>query len=94
MTTDVTQPANYAQRMRDSAGTADPTRLPHTHHCGARWAGSTTAHCGVCCTTFNGISTFDRHRRGGVCTPPAEVGMSLIPGRAYDVWGYPAEVTP
>lgn len=76
-----------ADRMRTRAGTR--TDLPHTHTCGARWAGANTSHCGACCHTFSGVGPFDRHRRDGHCLSPAAVSMSLIPGRAYEVWGFP-----
>ena len=33
------------------------------------------AHCTVCHRTFGGASNFDRHRRDGWCTDPAELGM-------------------
>lgn len=78
-----------ADRMRTRAGTR--TDLPHNCQCGARWAGANTSHCGNCHDTFSGVSTFDRHRRDGRCVAPYHVGMSLIPGRAYDCWGYPAD---
>jgi hypothetical protein len=87
-------PSEAVQRMRERAGTADPANLPHSCRCRTRWAGSTTSHCGACHTTFNGITTFDVHRRGGFCgRRPSDVGMSLVPGRAYECWGYPGEVT-
>lgn len=88
----MTTTANDAQRLRDRAGTADPTKLPHSCRCGTRWSGSTTAHCSQCHITCSGVRTFDVHRRGGVCRPPADCGMSLVPGRAYQCWGYPGEV--
>lgn len=37
---------------------------------------SSQAHCGACHTTFGGIRAFDVHRRGGVCAPPASLGMA------------------
>lgn len=43
----------------------------------------------LCHQTFSGVSTFDAHRRNGRCLTPAEVGMSLVPGRPYECWGYP-----
>lgn len=75
------------ERLAQIAGTRAPEDLPHAHSCGARWSGSGTAHCGACCTTFTGVGAFDAHRRGGRCNPPAAVGLVLIPGRAYEVWG-------
>jgi len=82
-----------AQRMRDAAGTRATEDLPHGCRCGARWSGSNTAHCGAQChRTFSGIRPFDDHRRDGVCVDPATIGMSLVPGRAYECWGSVAEV--
>lgn len=73
---------------------ASEIRLPHSCRCGARWSGTRTAHCaGTCHLTFNGVSPFEDHRRGGACLPPQQVGMSLIPGRPYDCWGYPGNAT-
>lgn len=69
-----------------ATGTRDPADLPHAHRCGARWAGANTAHCGACCRTFVGITAFDRHRKGGVCAVPADIGMVPAPGRVYEVW--------
>lgn len=34
------------------------------------------AHCGVCHTTFGGITGFDRHRRNGQCIPPETFGYT------------------
>ncbi|GGM53515.1 hypothetical protein ACFFX1_54855 [Dactylosporangium sucinum] len=63
--------------------------LPHSCRCSVRWAGSRTCHCAVagCHLTFTSVGAFDAHRKGGRCNPPAEVGLVLIPGRAYEVWG-------
>lgn len=95
MTTSPDTRTEAANRMRDRAGTADPSTLPFTHRCGARWSGNNTSHCGGgCCRTFSSVGTFDRHRRDGRCLDPANIGMSLIPGRAYEVWGYPGDTTP
>lgn len=71
----------------DSSGGDE--RLPHTCRCGARWAGSRTAHCASCHETFSGVTPFDAHRRGGECRTPGDVGLSLLPGRAYRCWGNP-----
>ncbi len=71
------------------AGTRHPADLPHGHHCGTRWSGTATAHCGACCVTFVGIGAFDRHRRGGHCADPASIGMTIAPGRAYQAWTTP-----
>ncbi len=72
------------------AGTRNHDDLPHGHHCGARWSGTGTTHCGACCTTFVGIGAFDRHRRGGQCANPATIGMVTAPGRAYEAWTSPS----
>lgn len=80
----------YGVEMQNAFTGAPGTRavedLPHAHPCGARWAGSGTAHCSGCCGTFVGITAFDRHRKGGVCTDPAALGMVHAPGRAYEAW--------
>lgn len=69
-----------------ATGTQDPENLPHAHPCGARWAGANTSHCGACHETFTSVGGFDRHRKGGRCADPAEVGMVHAPGRAYVAW--------
>jgi len=69
------------------AGTRAVADLPHSCHCGSRWAGSSTAHCGACHRTFTGVAPFDAHRRGGACTEPADAGLTAVPGRAYEAWG-------
>ena len=70
-------------------GTRSFEDLPHACRCGARWAGSRTCHCAAagCHLTFTSVGSFDAHRKGGRCNPPADVGLVLIPGRAYEVWG-------
>lgn len=74
------------------AGTRAAENLPHSCRCGTRWNGQRTAHCAAeCHLTFSGETSFRRHRRDGRCLNPAEVGMSLLPGRPYECWGYPGE---
>lgn len=47
------------------------------------------AHCaaGSCHRTFGSVSAFDRHRRGGECLHPEEVGMQERDG----VWRNPLD---
>jgi hypothetical protein len=45
------------------------------------------AHCGACHHTFSGVSAFDRHRRGGECINPRDLGLHADP---RGVWRYPA----
>lgn len=80
----MTQLAHH--RLAALSGTRDHADLPHSHHCGARWSGTNTCHCGACCRTFVGIGAFDRHRRGGQCADPVEIGMIRAGGRAYEAW--------
>jgi hypothetical protein len=78
--------------MRAARGTRAPEDLPFGCRCGARWAGSGTAHCAAQChRTFSGAGPFDAHRRDGKCLDPATIGMSLVGGRAYECWGHPME---
>ena len=65
----------------------DGPKLPHSHRCGARWSGKLTSHCGACCVTFTGVTNFDSHRSNGRCLRPQAIGLTLVPGRAYAVWG-------
>jgi len=47
-----------------------------------RPTGTRHAHCGACHETFNGVTLFDDHRKGGRCNDPASMGM-----RKFDrVW--------
>lgn len=64
--------------------------LPFGHHCGVRWGGSNTSHCGSCCRTFAGEHAFGMHRRNGVCLDPTAAGLAPLTGRAYECWGSPA----
>jgi hypothetical protein len=80
----MTQTANA--KLAALAGTRNHADLPHGHHCGARWSGIGTCHCGSCCVTFVGIGAFDRHRRGGQCANPTSIGMTVAPSRAYTAW--------
>jgi hypothetical protein len=78
--------------MRAARGTRSTEDLPFGCRCGARWAGSNTAHCaGECHRTFSGVGPFDAHRSNGHCREPESVGMSVLAGRAYECWGYPSE---
>lgn len=62
--------------------------LPHIHgKCGKRWGGFNTCHCGGCHETFTGITAFDAHRVGGVCSWPVKVGL-VLNARGY--WASPA----
>lgn len=81
------------------ARTRDYADLPHGCSCGARWSGGITCHCGSCHLTFSGVEAFHRHRRGGLCHDPRDVGLTLVAGRAYECWGHapnadPEDVTP
>ncbi|HLL68996.1 MAG TPA: hypothetical protein VK453_25275 [Micromonosporaceae bacterium] len=83
-----TEPSEDAHGSALGVATAIPAPLPHRHAaCGERWSGSRTCHCGSCHITTTGVSTFDAHRPKGYCLAPSAVGLTLIPGRASDVWG-------
>lgn len=56
--------------------------------CPARWGGLGTAHCGGCHHTFTTVNAFDRHRAGGRCNPPAEVGLTPHDRGQYTAWGF------
>lgn len=43
--------------------------------CRDRWGGVSGAHCTGCHRTFKGVSGFDRHRVGGKCLVPMDLGM-------------------
>lgn len=58
--------------------------------CGKRWWGTTQSHCRACCESFTGPTGFDRHRRGGQCLNPADVGLVSDNG---GWWGKPADDT-
>lgn len=58
--------------------------------CGAHWRGLSRAHCSGCHVTFNAVSPFDRHRVGGACVAPGELGMVEREG----VWSLPGSDRP
>jgi len=78
-----------AQRLSHLNGRRAHDDLPFGHKCGARWSGMQTSHCARCHQTFGGVGGFDRHRKDGKCLVPVDIGMSLLPGRAFAVWGMP-----
>jgi hypothetical protein len=49
--------------------------------CGKSWKqrGNRTGHCSACHHTFEGITLFDMHRRGGVCADPAVMTVGGLP---------------
>jgi len=49
--------------------------------CGKSWKqrGNRTGHCSGCHHTFEGITLFDLHRRGGVCADPATMTVGGLP---------------
>lgn len=68
-------------------------KLPHAcQHCGARWGGINTGHCKAagCHQTFSGITAFDKHRAGGKCKHPADVGL-VESNRAYPCWTFASD---
>lgn len=61
--------------------------------CGNAWGGLNTAHCSGCCSSFTGITAFDKHRdgshvKGRFCNTPQAAGL-VDARRAYSCWGYP-----
>lgn len=61
--------------------------------CGAWWTGSSPCHCSGCHQNFSGISAFDRHRRGGKCADPDQVGLTPV-NRKWEGWGFPGSWEP
>ncbi len=49
--------------------------------CGKSWKqrGNRTGHCSGCHHTFEGITLFDLHRRGGVCADPRVMVVNDAP---------------
>jgi hypothetical protein len=70
-----------------------PRPLPHScGRCGAKWGGSSTAHCGATChETFTSPRSFDKHRFNGECRPPAAVGLVNLDRTGYQAWGSPID---
>lgn len=52
-----------------------------THGCGKSWRqrGNRTGHCSGCHETFEGLSLFDAHRKGGVCADPRKMVVNGAP---------------
>lgn len=48
--------------------------------CANTWTGLGRAHCGACHQTFNRVSLFDRHRRGGSCLSAENLGLVQVSG--------------
>jgi hypothetical protein len=78
-------PATPAQEQ--TPGSRSHRDLPHSCRCGKRWSGSLTCHCPTCHLTFSGVTHFDRHRRNGQCLDPADIGLIVMAGRAFECWG-------
>ena len=49
-----------------------------THRCGAKWSGTSRAHCAGCHETFSCDTNFDLHRKSFTCYPP-DCGGKLLP---------------
>ncbi|MFK4760324.1 hypothetical protein ACI3KS_05250 [Microbacterium sp. ZW T5_45] len=49
--------------------------------CGKSWKqrGNRTGHCSGCHQTFEGVTLFDQHRRGGVCADPRSLTAEGLP---------------
>ena len=77
------------ERLSDPARPIRESPLPFGCRCGERWSGSRTCHCGACHVTYSGVSHFDRHRKGGLCFDPRDIGCTLLPNRSYPCWGEP-----
>lgn len=56
--------------------------------CDAQWSGLAAAHCAACHHTFTSAGGFDRHRRGGNCLNPADIGM-VSADRKWPGWSMP-----
>jgi len=50
--------------------------------------------CRSCGETFSGLTAFDKHRRGGRCLDPAELGMEIKMGAKGSWWGLPGNFRP
>ena len=77
-----------------SNGSSGPATQPPIgcSGCGTRWSGLNTCHCGGCHETFTSVGAFDRHRRGGKCLDPAEIG--LVPAnKPWTGWSWPGTWT-
>lgn len=86
------RPSGVVRAHEQVRGTRSHQDLPFgCGRCDSRWSGNQTCHCGVCHLTFSGVSTFDAHRQPGHCLHPLFVGLSVVPGRAYECWGTTAE---
>lgn len=52
-------------------------------------SGLKTAHCTVCHNTFTTPGNFDRHRRGGQCLAPENVGLVSSRRPWGSIWHMP-----
>lgn len=62
--------------------------MSHSAECTLGWQQGRKSHCPNCCENFSTVGNFDKHRRGGVCVPPAEAGLNL---NKRGVWTMPGE---
>lgn len=81
----ISQPQPLTPRAEGAIQYPAPANTIRCGGCDAWWTGAQVAHCGACHRTFTRVSNFDRHRRGGECRHPTEVGLALT-GRAYPCW--------
>lgn len=78
-------------RRRGPAAAVEPRERADvwvTHGCGKKWRGASRSHCGAkgCHLTFSSVSTFDAHRKNGVCLDPASVGLVLRTEPGFEYW--------
>ena len=66
--------------------------------CGKRTRhGARIGCCATCHELFSGDTAFEKHRRGGTCVAPTEVGLIGRPSKSYPdetVWGLPSGDNP
>lgn len=57
--------------------------------CGKWWTGAERSHASCCHRTFSSLSAFDKHRQGGRCNDPADIGL-IARGKPFgELWGWP-----
>lgn len=78
MTPTPTQKAPHRERPHQESASRNQRATPRITcgGCDTTWTGVHRAHCSACHRTFNSPTGFDRHRRGGHCADPAELGLT------------------
>lgn len=90
---EVDTPETDSDRSNSDSTERRPVARYRCGGCALWWTALGAAHCAGCHETFTSVSGFEKHRRGGQCLTPAEVG--LVPAdRKWPGWALPGSYDP